>query len=228
MFTNLGLVAHVTRAFNEKWKYVYGTIGKKLTRDIIGDLLQRYPEETQRCLEIIETFICERTVDCVNLIKSYLWWDSETDAPIYNIKHDKVDGTWMSADGAFKVAKEKGLISTIPDIPGICVRYSGHIGVYIGEGEVIESRGINYGVVKTKLKERPWTHWLKYPGIRYIEEPQLTWQQIIDRVGASPDWKQSIPVIVKIAETDEELGKLRILRFLPELVSKIYYNKEGL
>ena len=85
MLTNSGLVAHVTRAFNEKWKYVYGTIGKKLTRDIIGDLLQRYPEETQRSLEIIETFICERTVDCVNLIKSYLWWDSENERTMKTI-----------------------------------------------------------------------------------------------------------------------------------------------
>ena len=60
----------------------------------------------------------------------------------------------MSADGAFEVAKEKGPIDTMPDIPGICVRYPGHMGIYIGNGEVIEARGTKYGVIKTKLKER--------------------------------------------------------------------------
>jgi hypothetical protein len=44
--------------------------------------------------------------------------------------------------------------------------------VYIGDGWVIESRGTKYGVVKTRLNERPWTHWLKCPFIQYIDEPK--------------------------------------------------------
>ena len=43
----------------------------------------------------------------------------------------------------------------------------GHIGVYIGGGEVIEAMGTRYGVVKTQLAGRGWTHWLKIPGINY-------------------------------------------------------------
>lgn len=44
----------------------------------------------------------------------------------------------------------------MPDIPGIAVFMSGHVGLYIGNGEVIEARGFAYGVVKTKLKDRKW------------------------------------------------------------------------
>ena len=41
------------------------------------------------------------------------------------------------------------------------------IGVYIGNGEVVEAMGTRYGVVKTKLEGARWTHWLKIPYISY-------------------------------------------------------------
>lgn len=104
---------------------------------------------------------------------------------VYDIKYDKYQGTWMSADGAFSIAAEKGHINTMPDIPGICVRYPGHIGIYIGGGDVIEARGTKYGVVKTKLKDRPWTHWLKYPGIEYVTDIEYCKQKIQAKVGFS-------------------------------------------
>jgi hypothetical protein len=64
-------------------------------------------------------------------------------------------------------AKESGPISTMPDIPGLAVWHEGHIGVYIGNGQVIEAMGTRYGVVKTELVDRGWTHWLKVPYINY-------------------------------------------------------------
>jgi hypothetical protein len=64
---------------------------------------------------------------------------------------------------------EWGTIDTIPEIPGIAVRYDGHVGVYVGNGYVIEERGFNYGCQKTKLKDRKWLHWYKLPFIIYGE-----------------------------------------------------------
>ena len=45
-----------------------------------------------------------------------------------------------------------------------------HIGVYIGNGYVIEARGHTYGVVKTKLSSRGWKNWGKCPWIEYVED----------------------------------------------------------
>ena len=42
-----------------------------------------------------------------------------------------------------------------------------HVGVYIGDGKVVEARGHSYGVVKTDLKSRNWTKWCKCPYIEY-------------------------------------------------------------
>ena len=72
----------------------------------------------------------------------------------------------------YYAAPEKGSIETIPEIPGLAVWHEGHIGIYIGNGEVIEAMGTRYGVVKTVLANGSWTDWLKIPGITYIEVPE--------------------------------------------------------
>lgn len=226
-YTNTGLVQHAKKALNEKWQYVYGTIGQVLTASIISQKQQQYPNEINKHLSLIRTFIGKRTVDCVNLIKSYLWWNENKNDVAYDPKYDTVNGVPMSADGAFQIATEKGSINTIPEIPGVCVRYQGHIGVYIGNGEVIEARGTKYGVVKTKLKERPWTHWLKYPGIEYVEQDAaLTWEQIIEKYTVSPaEWKRAITTIVNAVKAGGNLGDIEILQHLPLLIERIYTRK---
>jgi len=71
-----------------------------------------------------------------------------------------------------KVAWEKkDTISSLPDVPGVIlyhVNSSGtmtHTGVYIGGGYAVEARGAKYGVVKTAVKDRTWTHWAALPGV---------------------------------------------------------------
>jgi hypothetical protein len=73
----------------------------------------------------------------------------------------------------FNLATEKGDISTLPEIPGLCLWKKGHIGVYIGGGQVIEAHGTIYGVIQTPLQGEgatSWTHWLKCPYIGYDGE----------------------------------------------------------
>jgi hypothetical protein len=70
--------------------------------------------------------------------------------------------------------KEKGAIGTIPEIPGVLVFYPGHVGVYEGNGNVIEAMGHSQGVVRTKLKDRPWKNWGKCPWIDYSKKPTVT------------------------------------------------------
>ena len=71
------------------------------------------------------------------------------------------------ANQMYYAASVSGPIDTMPDIPGLAVWKDGHIGVYIGNGEVIEAMGTKYGVVKTKLSDRNFTHWLQVEYISY-------------------------------------------------------------
>jgi len=217
MKNNLGLVEHCKKALAESWGYVYGTYGKVLTPDLLQRKLNQYPDNIKKYENFIrENYIGKRTADCIGLIKSYLWWDGSD--PVYDAGTDK------SADGTFELAQEKGPINTLPEIPGICVYKKGHVGVYIGNGLVIESKGTMYGVVQTALNSTNWTHWFKHPHIQYVEN-SLTWQEIIEKATDHPgEWKQGIELIVNIAKL-EGTGQLQIFKYLPELITKVYNAK---
>ena len=60
-----------------------------------------------------------------------------------------------------------GPIGTMPDTPGLAVWMDGHIGVYIGGGEVVEASSTKKGVIKTQLAGRGWSHWLEIEYINY-------------------------------------------------------------
>ena len=64
-----------------------------------------------------------------------MWHDYSTNNARYYGKTQKD----LSCEGLLAEAKEKGDISTIPEIPGVLVYMKGHMGIYIGNGKVIES-----------------------------------------------------------------------------------------
>ena len=158
------LVAYAVHAWESGWGYVWGTYGEVLTEQRFAASLAQYPDNVGRFRDFIQThWLGRRTTDCVGLIKGYGWLDPET----MTIRYGTNGMPDIGADRMYRSAAVSGPISTIPEIPGLAVWHSGHIGVYIGNGEVIEAMGTKYGVVKTRLSERHWTHWLKIPYIRY-------------------------------------------------------------
>lgn len=83
-----------------------------------------------------------------------------------------LDGVWadVSAQGTYDQCPfVRGPIREMPPKPGTYVFMHGtsaagvrrmvHVGLYIGAGQVIEARGVDYGIVVTKLSDRPWTHY---------------------------------------------------------------------
>ena len=160
MKTNLGLVDYCKAQLG--FPYWYGTFGQKATQGLLRQKSAQYPSQ-YKWSDFVEQY-GERVHDCVGLIKGYLWCDSPTSNPIYNVNQDK-DVSGMLANCSIN-----GNISTMPDEPGVLVFMDGHVGIYIGNGKVIEARGHLYGVVETKLKERKWTKWGKLDWIDYVEE----------------------------------------------------------
>ena len=79
----------------------------------------------------------------------------------------------FSADQMYASAADNdtayGTMDTMPEIVGLALWKSGHIGVYIGSGYAIEAMGTRYGVVKTKVEGRGWQGWCKLPYIEYYE-----------------------------------------------------------
>jgi hypothetical protein len=101
-------------------------------------------------------------------MKGHYWTDDSG-----RVRYKYLGRADTSANGLKNLATVKGLISSMPDRRGIVVWYNKHVGVYVGNGEVIESRGADYGVVKTKLSSRAWKEWFECPYLLYGGEDEM-------------------------------------------------------
>ena len=187
-YTNKGLVEYAKKCLElgDNSVYVYGSYGNKLTTSFCDSKYKQYPKVNTAARTTKYKKLCDGKhygFDCVGLIKSYYWGGYGKTK--YDSKSD------VSANGMYNKAKVKGNISNMPEKEGLLVQMDGHIGIYIGNGYVIEStistkyakqsHGLG-GVCKTKLKDRKWVHWLECPYIDYTtkveekpkEEPKTT------------------------------------------------------
>lgn len=154
-----------------KRPYWYGTCFQPCTEVLLKRKTEQYPAHytsgrmSRYRADIAANQIC---ADCVGgAIKGAAWTLLSTAKWTY-ASHGVLD---KSADGMFDWCKslgaEHGTIDTIPDRPGVAVRMKGHVGVYVGGGEVVEWRGFAYGCVVTQLAARPWTDWYALPWVKY-------------------------------------------------------------
>jgi len=138
----------------------------------------------------------------VGLIKGYLW-QNENGKIICNSNEDK------DVSGMIKLCTKQGNINVIPEIQGILVFMDGHVGIYIGNGEVIEARGHSYGVVKTKLKDRSWTKWGMLNLISYVEEKAMTKEEKINFIKE------------KVGYDDNTMQYFQFYRYADDLIDKL-------
>ena len=144
--------------------YWWGTSGQISTETLLNGLKKLYPDTYAKPMYAnAPQQLGVKVHDCMGLIEGYFWSDN-ADAPA---KYNSNGFTDTTADRLLASATDKGPISTIPEIPGISVHMKGHVGIYEGKGNVIEARGHQYGVVRTRLKDRPWTHWARIPQLEY-------------------------------------------------------------
>lgn len=158
------LVTYAIHAWESGWGYVWGTYGCVLTDSLFSYKLEQYPDGVGNYEDFIRAnWLGGRTTDCVGLIKGYGWLNPET----LSIDYATNGMPDIGANQMYYSASVSGTIDTMPDKPGLAVWHDGHIGVYIGDGYVIEAMGTKYGVVKTELAGRGWTHWLEIEYINY-------------------------------------------------------------
>lgn len=157
--TGQGLVEYALAQLGKP--YWWGTFGQTASAGLLAEKRQQYPER-YTAGDFTAQF-GQKVHDCVGLIKGYLWCDTPDSEPIYKAAQD------VAVSGLYMVCTKSGSIDTMPNIPGVCVfmRNMGHVGVYIGDGYVIEASGHAMGVVQTKLAGRGWGLWGKPRWISY-------------------------------------------------------------
>ena len=84
----------------------------------------------------------------------------------------------------------------------------GHVGIYVGNGKVIEARGHKYGVVETNLVGRGWKQWGKLDWIDYVEEKVI-------ELFKDGDELKALDYLVetgRILDKEQALKKLEIIK----------------
>lgn len=216
MFTSSQLVAFVKAMIG--MPYWYGTCGYKCTEDLLQRKAKQYPSHygASRMKKYRQAIADKKVcVDCIGILKAYFWTDGGQGILDYINGTGDFKSTYASngmpdksANGFFSWLKKKGCkhgkIASIPDVPGLAVFMEGHVGVYIGGGYVVEARGFNYGVVKTRLKDRKWVDWSYLPEslITYDDEPKKEESKLITR-----NLKRGLKGD-DVAELQEKLNKL--------------------
>lgn len=157
--TASGLVAYAASQLGKP--YWWGTFGQTASASLYSQKKAQYP--SYYTATDFSGQYGQRVHDCVGLMKGYRWSDTPTSLPSYVAAQD------VAVGGLYNQCGSRGTISSMPMEPGVCVFMSdmSHVGVYIGDGYVVEARGHAYGVVKTALSGRGWGCWGKPDWISY-------------------------------------------------------------
>ena len=167
MKNNTELVSYCHKLLDRGARYWFGCFGQVASESLRSVKAKQYPSQYKSSRnKQYEKDIKEKRIvtDCSGLIKGFMML-RDNGRIVYTPSLD------LGANGYFNKATEKGLIKDMPDIPGLAVWKSGHIGVYVGNGKVIEARGFDYGVQEYNLSDRSFKYWLKVPGLEYITSP---------------------------------------------------------
>lgn len=161
--------------------YWYGTCLYKCTESLRSRKAAQYPSHyasgrTARYRQdISEKKVC---ADCIGAVKGYAW----TGGGLGVLESVGTDKSYASsygshgcpdkgADSMFTYAKSKGAewggIDTLPEVVGLALHKEGHVGYYVGNGEVVEWKSFADGCVKTKVAGRGWTSWYRLPFLDY-------------------------------------------------------------
>lgn len=175
-------------AINYKTLYVYGCFGAPLNDANKQRYTHNYPynEQPSRAKKILAASPDTFGFDCVNLIKGILWgWNGNVNAVYGGAVYASNGVPDTNANGMFLDCcyDQSNDFSNI--IPGEFVWMEGHIGVYIGDGYVVECTPIwkdgvqitylgNWGGNREGYSTRTWTSHGKCKFIDYSGSPEPT------------------------------------------------------
>lgn len=153
------LIKLFKQALNEKWGYIWGGSGETWTQ------ADQDAATRDMTIQYGQKWVGKRVADCSGLFSwafkslgGYMYHGSNTMWKKYCVAKGVLNGAKRDDGETLK--------------PGsavfMCKKNSTdyyHVGLYIGDGKVIEAKGTRYGVVTSKLST--WTHWAELKGVSY-------------------------------------------------------------
>lgn len=174
------LIAKFQFALDENWGYIYGTWHTKWTQALQNQKVNYMKSnfganwKTNASAKknnyyyaalYGEKWIGQWVTDCSGL---FYWAFKELGGYMYHGSNSMYD-RYCTSKGQLKSGKRTDGQELKPGTAIFTGDSSnhGHVGLYIGEGYVIEASGTQAGVIKSKITLSKWTYWGELKGVKY-------------------------------------------------------------
>lgn len=161
------LIDKFKEALADKWGYIWGTAGTMWTAAKQKNLEKTTDADRENSRKYGAKWIGHMVADCSGL---FVWAFKQLGGSIYHgsdtmyRKHcdakgelnsgARTDGQGLKPGTAVFVWKESKKKYT-------------HVGLYVGDGTVIEAKGAQAGVTTSKITDTKWTNWGELKGVDY-------------------------------------------------------------
>ena len=166
MITTQALIDKFRQALSENWGYIWGTAGEKWTAAKQKELEKTKDSDRAQGREYGSKWIGHTVADCSGL---FSWAFKQLGGYMYH-GSDTMYRKYCMNKGELRKGKRTDC-GTLK--PGTAVfvwngkKYS-HVGLFVGDGTVIEAMGTINGVTTTRVTAGKWTHWGELVGIDYV------------------------------------------------------------
>ena len=205
MITPKALIGRFKHALENNYGYIYGQSG-----DVWTEAKQKKSTREQTVLYGAQ-WIGHHVADCSGL---FTWAFKQLGGTMYHGSNTMYN-QYCTAKGSFKNGKRTDGKDLLPGTALFTGDHSnrGHVGLYIGDGLVIEAQGTRTGVVKSKSSLSKWTWWGELKGVDYGYQEDTT----PEPVTPIPE-----PVATEEATVWSENGKPVKLRQQPSTSCRLY------
>jgi len=169
MIKSNDLIERFRYALDNKWGYIWGTAGEKWTQAKQVALEKTTDSDRAQGRKYGSKWIGHTVADCSGL---FSWAFKKLGSTMYH-GSDTMFLKWCVNHGELKKgARTDGKVLK----PGTAVfvwngkKYS-HVGLYIGDGVVIEAMGTIQGVTTSKVTATKWSHWGELKDVEFSDSP---------------------------------------------------------
>ena len=158
--TTADLIAKFQYALDNKWGYILNTAGEKWTQ------AKQNATKIESAKQYGQQWVGHMVTDCSGLfywsfkqLGGYMYHGSNTMWNKYCTAQGKLSGGKRTDGKELKPGTAVFVVKNNTD--------RSHVGLYIGNGKVIEASGTKVGVVTTDITNKKWGEWGELKGVAY-------------------------------------------------------------
>ena len=192
------LIELFEQALNDEWGYIWGTAGEMWTAAKQENLNKTTDADRANSRKYGAKWIGHMVADCSGLFSwafkklgSYMYHGSDTMYRKYCKYHGELNKGQRTDGQALK--------------PGTAVfcwngkKYS-HVGLYVGNGVVIEAAGSQQGVIKSKVTATKWKYWGELINVSFDAkgDDTVVWHPTIRRGSKGDDVREAQTILYNL------------------------------